>query len=84
MDLASIAASVNAEGGQDYTYATTGCGRTTIPQILGTADATGHGVPDIWAVDASGKQWLHQGRAGAIRPASGVDEDNWNTFLTIG
>ncbi|MFJ9768009.1 DNRLRE domain-containing protein [Streptomyces erythrochromogenes] len=84
VDLQSIAASVDSDGGQDYTYATTGWGRTAIPKILGTADATGDGIPDIWAVDAAGKQWLYQGRAGAIGPASGVDEDKWNTFLTIG
>ncbi|MEW1804428.1 hypothetical protein [Streptomyces virginiae] len=84
MDLQSIAASIDSDGGQDYTYATTGWGRTAFPKIMGTADATGDGIPDIWAVDAAGKQWLYQGRAGAIGPASGVDEDAWNTFLTIG
>ncbi|MGJ0152204.1 DNRLRE domain-containing protein [Streptomyces sp. CH8.1] len=84
VDLQSIAASIDSDGGQDYTYATTGWGRTAFPKILGTADATGDGIPDIWAVDAAGKQWLYQGRAGAIGPASGVDEDAWNTFLTIG
>ncbi|WP_046779774.1 DNRLRE domain-containing protein [Streptomyces yangpuensis] len=84
VDLQSIAAAVDSEGGQDYTYATTGWGRNVIPKILGTADATGDGIPDIWAVDAGGKQWLYQGRAGSIGPASGVDEDAWNTFLTIG
>ncbi|MEW5531804.1 DNRLRE domain-containing protein [Streptomyces virginiae] len=84
VDLQSIAASIDSDGGQDYTYATTGWGRAAYPKILGTADATGDGIPDIWAVDAAGKQWLYQGRAGAIGPASGVDEDAWNTFLTIG
>ncbi|GGQ40868.1 hypothetical protein GCM10010215_75530 [Streptomyces virginiae] len=84
VDLQSIAASIDSDGGQDYTYATTGWGRTAFPKIMGTADATGDGIPDIWAVDAAGKQWLYQGRAGAIGPASGVDEDAWNTFLTIG
>ncbi|MFB7810112.1 DNRLRE domain-containing protein [Streptomyces virginiae] len=84
VDLQSIAASIDSDGGQDYTYATTGWGRVAFPKILGTADATGDGIPDIWAVDAGGKQWLYQGRAGAIGPASGVDEDGWNSFLTIG
>ncbi|WP_159042592.1 MULTISPECIES: DNRLRE domain-containing protein [unclassified Streptomyces] len=84
VDLQSIAASIDSDGGQDYTYATTGWGRSAFPKILGTADATGDGIPDIWAVDTAGKQWLYQGRAGAIGPASGVDEDSWNTFLTIG
>ncbi|KOV18897.1 hypothetical protein ADK90_19420 [Streptomyces sp. XY413] len=84
VDLQSIGASIDSDGGQDYTYATTGWGRTAFPKILGTADATGDGIPDIWAVDAAGKQWLYQGRAGAIGPASGVDEDAWNSFLTIG
>lgn len=84
VDLASLAASANAVGGVDYTYATTGWGRATIPMILGTADATGDGIPDIWAVDTLGNQWLYQGGTAALGAASGRDEDGWNTFLTIG
>ncbi|MGR4877862.1 DNRLRE domain-containing protein [Streptomyces sp. LARHCF249] len=84
VDLASLSASANAVGGVDYTYATTGWGRTTIPMILGTPDATGDGIPDIWAVDTLGNQWLYQGGTATLGPASGRDEDGWNTFLTIG
>ncbi|MFE3558563.1 FG-GAP-like repeat-containing protein, partial [Streptomyces sp. NPDC059193] len=84
VDLASLAASANAAGGVDYTYATTGWGRTAIPMILGTADATGDGIPDIWAVDNLGNQWLYQGGTATLGPASGRDEDKWNEFLTIG
>ncbi|MBT2545072.1 DNRLRE domain-containing protein [Streptomyces sp. ISL-44] len=84
VDLASLAASANAVGGVDYTYATTGWGRTTIPMLLGTPDATGDGIPDIWAVDTLGNQWLYQGGTAALGAASGRDEDGWNTFLAIG
>ncbi|MFD4864040.1 hypothetical protein [Streptomyces sp. NPDC058412] len=83
-DLASLAMKEASNGGQDITYATTGWGRTAIPMILGTADATGDGIPDIWAVDNLGKQRLHQGGAAAIGVASGMDEDDWHKFLTIG
>ncbi|MFJ3961390.1 DNRLRE domain-containing protein [Streptomyces sp. NPDC090036] len=83
-DLTSLASQTASNGGLDITYATTGWGRTTFPKILGTADATGDGIPDIWAVDTLGKQWLYQGRTGAIGFASGVDEDEWHKFLTIG
>ncbi|MGW7439593.1 DNRLRE domain-containing protein [Streptomyces sp. NPDC054849] len=84
VDLTSLTSQAASNGGLDITYATTGWGKTTFPKILGTPDATGDGIPDIWAVDTAGKQWLYQGRTGAIGPASGVDEDKWNEFLTIG
>ncbi|MCX4632730.1 DNRLRE domain-containing protein [Streptomyces sp. NBC_01443] len=84
VDLASLSAAANSEGGQDYTYATTGWDRATIPMVLGTADATGDGIPDIWAVDTLGNQWLYRGGTATLGPASGRDEDKWNEFLTIG
>ncbi|MFG2986980.1 DNRLRE domain-containing protein [Streptomyces sp. NPDC048258] len=84
VDLVSLKDAASAAGGVDYTYATTGWGRTTIPMILGTPDATGDGIPDIWAVDTLGNQWLYQGGTATLGAASGRDEDDWNTFLTIG
>ncbi|MFF2793133.1 DNRLRE domain-containing protein [Streptomyces sp. NPDC058049] len=84
VDLKSIAASADAEGGQDYTYATTGWGRAAYPKILGTPDATGDGIPDIWAVGDNGNQWLFQGGTNNLGNPTGRDEDGWNTFLTIG
>ncbi|MET9324482.1 DNRLRE domain-containing protein [Streptomyces sp. NPDC003038] len=84
VDLVSLKDAASSAGGQDYTYATTGWGRATIPKILGTPDATGDGIPDIWAVDTLGNQWLYQGGTATLGGASGRDEDGWNTFLTIG
>ncbi|MEU3775540.1 hypothetical protein AB0F11_20430 [Streptomyces sp. NPDC032472] len=52
--------------------------------ILGTPDTNEDGIPDIWAVDTLGNQWLFRGGTTAIGPAAGRDEDGWNTFLTIG
>ncbi|MET9959437.1 DNRLRE domain-containing protein [Streptomyces sp. NPDC006326] len=84
VDLASLSAAANAEGAQDYTYATTGWGRDAMPRILGTSDATGDGIPDIWAVDSLGNEWLFQGGSTTLGAAAGRDEDGWNKFLTIG
>ncbi|MFK0252166.1 DNRLRE domain-containing protein [Streptomyces sp. NPDC090445] len=84
VDLASLKDAASSAGGQDHTYATTGWGRAAIPMILGTPDANGDGIPDIWAVDTLGNQWLFRGGTTVIGPAAGRDEDGWNTFLTIG
>ncbi|MFD5622066.1 DNRLRE domain-containing protein [Streptomyces yangpuensis] len=83
-DLASLAMREASEGGQDITYATTGWGRAAVPMVLGTADANGDGIPDIWAVDNVGKQRLHMGGRTAVGGPTGIDEDGWNKYLTIG
>ncbi|MEU5811724.1 DNRLRE domain-containing protein [Streptomyces sp. NPDC047718] len=84
VDLDSLKAATSAAGGQDYTYATTGWGRSTMPMVLGTPDTNGDGIPDVWAVDTLGNQWLFLGGTTAVGGAAGRDEDGWNTFLTIG
>ncbi len=84
VDLVSLKDGASALGGQDYGYATTGWGRSAVPKILGTPDVHGDGIPDIWAVDAGGKQWLYMGGRTAVGGASGVDEDAWDKYLTIG
>lgn len=83
-DLNSLAAAANAEGGHDNVYATTGWLRADKPTVLGTPDATGDGIPDIWALDTAGNQTLLRGGTDQVGGASGADEDGWNTFLTIG
>lgn len=84
VDLTSLESKANAEGGEDYTYATTGWGRAAYPKILGTPDANGDGIPDIWAVGNNENQWIFQGGTSTVGAPMGRDEDGWNTFLTIG
>ncbi|MFJ3826709.1 DNRLRE domain-containing protein [Streptomyces sp. NPDC090046] len=84
VDLTSLESKANSEGAEDHTYATTGWGRADYPKILGTPDANGDGIPDIWAVGNNENQWLFQGGTGSLGGAIGRDEDGWNTFLTIG
>ncbi|MFB6518852.1 DNRLRE domain-containing protein [Streptomyces sp. NPDC056401] len=84
VDLTSLASAGSSEGGHDIVYAATGWTRADKPMVLGTADATGDGIPDIWAVDTIGNQWLFQGGTAAVGAASGKDEDGWTNFLTIG
>ncbi|MCX4632670.1 FG-GAP-like repeat-containing protein [Streptomyces sp. NBC_01443] len=84
VDITSLQAAANAEGGQDYTYGTTSWSRAERPMILGTPDTNGDGVPDVWATGTDANQLLFLGSRTAIGGASGRDEDGWNTFLTIG
>ncbi|MEU7554052.1 DNRLRE domain-containing protein [Streptomyces sp. NPDC044571] len=84
VDITSLQAAANAEGGQDYTYATTSWSRAEHPMILGTPDSNGDGIPDVWATGTDANQFLFLGSRTAIGGASGRDEDGWNTFLTIG
>ncbi|MFD3758004.1 DNRLRE domain-containing protein [Streptomyces sp. NPDC058622] len=84
-DLTSLQTAANSEGGADTTYATTKWSRAELPMVLGTPDANGDQIPDIWTVSTNGNQYLFPGaRATMPGSASGSDEDNWNTFLTIG
>ncbi|MFD0268688.1 DNRLRE domain-containing protein [Streptomyces sp. NPDC127106] len=84
-DIASLQSAANSDGGTDITYATKGWGRTAFPLVLGTPDANGDGIPDIWGVNAAtGHQYLYAGGATVVGGAIGRDEDGWNSFLTIG
>ncbi|MFJ3924698.1 hypothetical protein [Streptomyces sp. NPDC090022] len=50
-------------------------------------DATGDGIPDIWAVsgNGNGSQYLTRGGTSSVGQAAGSDEDDrWNTFKAIG
>ncbi|WP_405791151.1 DNRLRE domain-containing protein [Streptomyces sp. NBC_00029] len=84
VDLTSLESKANSEGAEDHTYATTGWGRAAYPKVLGTPDANGDGIPDIWAVGTNENQWIFQGGTSTIGSPMGRDEDGWNTFLTIG
>ncbi|MFZ3471824.1 DNRLRE domain-containing protein [Streptomyces sp. 4.24] len=83
-DLTSLQFAANAEGGVDHTYATTGWGRAEYPRVLGSPDANGDGIADIWGVGTTGNQWLIEGGAAVVGAPAGRDEDNWHTFLGIG
>ncbi|MFE5861530.1 hypothetical protein OG280_37460 [Streptomyces virginiae] len=58
---------------RDMRYASTGWGRTTYPKVLGTPNATGDGIPDIWAVGTDGHQWLIQGGTNTVGNPTGRD-----------
>ncbi|WP_412076001.1 hypothetical protein ACLF6K_09355 [Streptomyces xanthophaeus] len=83
--FASLAASANAEGGKDYSYAPVYWSRAELPMVLGTPDTNGDGVPDVWTVGPHGIQYLFPG-APTTMPGtpSGSDDDGWTDFLTIG
>ncbi|MEV7616873.1 DNRLRE domain-containing protein [Streptomyces sp. NPDC089799] len=85
VELNSLAYAASAAEGKDHTYATTGWNRAAVPMLLGTPDATGDGIPDIWAVRNDGKQYLYAGKESTLAgPVGDADADGWNTFKSIG
>ncbi|WP_328923251.1 FG-GAP-like repeat-containing protein [Streptomyces sp. NBC_00190] len=84
-DMTSLSSAANSADGKDNTYATTYWSRAELPLVLGTPDANGDGVPDIWVTSVNGNQYLFPGATDHMPgTATGIDEDGWNTFLTIG
>lgn len=70
--LAALAASASAEGGEDYTNAPQYWSRAELPRILGTPDANGDGIPDVWVVSSDGKQYLFPGGTATLPGAPPV------------
>ncbi|MFJ4338095.1 FG-GAP repeat domain-containing protein [Streptomyces sp. NPDC088915] len=84
VDLNSLAIAVNSKTGKDEVYGTGGWAAASMPKIMGTPDANGDGVPDLWAVAADGYLYFYPGTRtvhGTRFIASGV---GWMSSLAIG
>ncbi|MEV6957529.1 hypothetical protein [Streptomyces sp. NPDC051183] len=82
--LNSIGTEAASNGAKDITYATTGWDRATLPLLRGTPDVNGDGIPDIYATRNDGTLHLFNGGDKAIINGWRVEEDDWNSILTIG
>lgn len=66
VDFASLATAGGSAGGGDAQYGASGWSRSAVPFILGTPDANGDSVPDLWAVQAGGSVRFHAGSRTAL------------------
>ncbi len=87
VDLTSLASAANSATGVDAVYGASGWYRASIPHIMGTPDANGDGVPDIWTVRTDGSVRVYFGSRTTLT-GSGTEvigaNTNWKTRQTIG
>ncbi|WP_030043244.1 DNRLRE domain-containing protein [Streptomyces resistomycificus] len=87
VDLDSLASAANSSGGLDTEYGATGWSRADVPLLMGTPDANGDSVPDIWAVRSEGSVRFHVGGKTALSGA-GTEiigkAGYWATRMAIG
>jgi hypothetical protein len=86
-DLNSLASAANSAGGLDTEYGASGWSSDSVPLLMGTPDANGDLVPDIWAVRSDGSVRFHPG---SRTPLSGSGTEiigkssYWATRIAIG
>ncbi|MFF4353843.1 DNRLRE domain-containing protein [Streptomyces sp. NPDC001530] len=85
--LDSLASAGNSAGGDDSTYGSAGWSTASIPLLIGTPDANGDSVPDIWAVRSDGSVRFYPGGK-TVLSGSGTEiiaaKDYWKTRIAIG
>ncbi|MFF2132493.1 DNRLRE domain-containing protein [Streptomyces olivochromogenes] len=87
VDLNSLASAANSSGGLDTEYGAAGWSSSSIPLLLGTPDANGDAVPDIWTVRSDGSVRFYSGSKSALS-GSGTEiigaTSYWQTRIAIG
>ncbi|MXM67233.1 DNRLRE domain-containing protein [Streptomyces sp. HUCO-GS316] len=86
-DLNSLASAANSAGGAETEYASSGWLSSSVPLLMGTPDANGDSVPDVWAVKSDGSVRFHAGGKTALS-GSGTEivkpSSSWLTRIAIG
>ncbi|GGT46036.1 hypothetical protein GCM10010271_57710 [Streptomyces kurssanovii] len=84
VDLNSLALAANSGTGADELYGSGGWSRSMMPMLHGTPDATGDGVPDLWAVTTEGLLYFYPGKSTThgIRITAG--ESGWTALKILG
>ncbi|MYZ36124.1 MULTISPECIES: DNRLRE domain-containing protein [unclassified Streptomyces] len=87
VDLGSLASAANSAGGVDIEYGSVGWSSTSIPHLIGTPDANGDAIPDIWTVRSDGSVRFYAGGR-AVLSGSGTEiigtTSYWKTRIGIG
>jgi hypothetical protein len=87
VSLTSLGSSTASSGGADTTWSGTGWVSTNMLFVMGTPDANGDGVPDVWGVTADGSVRFYAGSrtapfAGGIQV---IDPTTWwRTRTSVG
>ncbi|MEU9285841.1 DNRLRE domain-containing protein [Streptomyces sp. NPDC048275] len=86
-DLNSLASAANSSGGLDTVYGSSGWSSTSIPLLIGTPDANGDFVPDVWTVRSDGSVRFYAGGK-TVLPGGGTEiigpASYWQTRIAIG
>lgn len=86
-DLDSLSSGADSSGGTDTEYGSAGWSSVGIPLLIGTPDANGDGVPDIWTVRADGSVRFYVGGK-TVLSGSGTEiiapASYWKTRIAIG
>lgn len=85
--LSSLATEAGSAGGADTDYGVSGWSATSYPFLMGTPDANGDSIPDIWAVRSDGSVRFYPGARTALS-GSGSEiispRSYWKTRIAIG
>ncbi len=86
-DLNSLAVAANSVTGVDDPYTGTGWTTSAVPFVIGTPDANGDGIPDVWAVRSDGSVRFYAGGKTTM-PGSGTTmitaNDAWKKRIAVG
>ncbi|MDX3516520.1 DNRLRE domain-containing protein [Streptomyces scabiei] len=86
-DLDSLSSGADSSGGTDLEYGSAGWSVANVPLLIGTPDANGDGVPDIWTVRADGSVRFYAGGK-TVLSGSGTEiiapASYWKTRIAIG
>jgi hypothetical protein len=87
VNLTSLGSGAASAGGTDGYWSGTGWTVAEVPHILGTPDANGDGIPDLWAVRSNGSVRFYAGDRVSL-PGSGVEVIAptawWKSRLALG
>ena len=86
-DLTSLASAANSADGVDAVYGSSGWGSSNIYLLIGTPDANGDAIPDIWTVRTDGTVRFYAGGR-TVLSGSGTEiigtASYWKTRIAIG
>ncbi|WP_431996505.1 DNRLRE domain-containing protein [Streptomyces fungicidicus] len=86
-DLTSLASAANSADGADAVYGASGWGSSSVYLLIGTPDANGDAIPDIWTVRTDGTVRFYAGGR-TVLSGSGTEiigtSSYWKTRIAIG
>ncbi|MFG2516450.1 hypothetical protein ACGFR9_30285, partial [Streptomyces sp. NPDC048584] len=86
-DLTSLASAANSADGVDAVYGASGWGSSNIYLLIGTPDANGDAIPDIWTARTDGTVRFYAGGR-TVLSGSGTEiigtASYWKTRIAIG
>lgn len=86
-DLESLSSGADSSGGKDLEYGSAGWSNANVPLLIGTPDANGDSIPDVWTVRSDGSVRFYAGGRASL-PGSGTEivapASYWKTRIAIG